>query len=429
MNGIPGEMRHGICCRCCSLESQKKVDTICNRSKNRILSTYTVRKTAAVFLTIVLMLVNAFCVFGQSQTDVRETVIFSSKERGYKDPGTETRTFELQRTGEITVSGTQFFYVKAETDDQDQLIVSMSLRPGLDEGKYEEYVEVSVADDKVYSAMLIFEVVEIKWPKMITELNIEFQEIEAGYVCTGLYKTDLIDYTGDSEAVCIWTCVDDDRKLRNGVDFFESGKTYQVTIGPFVGDGRYYFEDVFSASVNGKNADISMNSGDKKCTVVCKFGPLKEKTVYIPKVSLEIRPPAEGTTQFPRISVLGGKGYSVSTEPGALKVFTKIGTSTTRIVEGEIFRSDLRYVAEIRLMTDKNDYRFSEECTAEVNGETAEVVLNEDGTCTVKCEFSPEENRKADGEELPRKQMMTLLTAAVCILIATFIALVLLGKD
>jgi len=55
--------------------------------------------------------------------------------------------------------------------------------------------------------------------------------------------------------------------------------------------------------------------------------------------------------------------------------------------------------------------------------------LNEDGSCTVKCEFSPEENRKADEKELPRKQMMTLLTAAVCILTATFIALVLLGKD
>ena len=382
-----------------------------------------------VFLTVFFMLLSVFPALAQSETDTRETVIFKSRERGYKDGGAETRIFEVSSTGELMVSRTQYFHVDAQFGEGNELTITMFPRTGLDEGSYEEYVEVKVSGDKVYSAMLLFEVTEITWPKMITSLDVEFQEIEAGYVCTGQFRTDLTDYTGADGAVCIWTCVDDNRTLKNGVDIFESGKTYQVTIGPFVEDGRYYFKDVFTASVNGKKADISMNSGDKKCTVVCKFGPLKAKTVYISRVSLEIKPPVSGTSQFPRVSVQAGKGYSVSTEEGALRVFTTIGSLSTETAEGEIFRSDLRYTAEITLVTDVSDYRFSDDCTAEVNGEPVGLTLNENGSCTVKCSFVPEEAGRTDTEEIPRKEILTLTLAAVFILAVTVTALMLLGKD
>ena len=388
-----------------------------------------VRKTAAVFLTVLIMLTNAFAVTADDETDVRETVIFQSRERGYKDGGAETRIFEIQAEGEIMVSGTQYFHIDAVKDEENRLTVTMFPRTGLEEGKYEEYVEVKIDRSKVYSAMLIFEVTEIKWPKMIKNLDIEFQEIEAGYVCTGNFRVDLTDYTGGEDAVVIWTCVDDNRNLTNGVDFFESGKTYQVTVGPFVGDGRYYFQDVFTATVNGRKADINMNSSDKKCTVLCKFGPLEQKAVPISKVSLEIKPPVSGSSQFPRISVLGSRGYSVSTEEGALRVFTVMGDSTAETAEGEVFRADLSYIAEITLVTDSKDYIFSDDCAAEVNGEPAEILLNENGSCTVKYSFRPEEAGKTDEDTVPGKQILTLVLAALVILAVTVTALMMVGKD
>ena len=388
-----------------------------------------VRKTAAVFLTVLIMLTNAFAVTAEDETDVRETVIFQSRERGYKDGGAETRIFEIQAEGEIMVSGTQYFHIDAVKDEENRLTVTMFPRTGLEEGKYEEYVEVKIDRSKVYSAMLIFEVTEIKWPKMIKNLDIEFQEIEAGYVCTGNFRVDLTDYTGGEDAVVIWTCVDDNRNLTNGVDFFESGKTYQVTVGPFVGDGRYYFQDVFTATVNGRKADINMNSSDKKCTVLCKFGPLEQKAVPISKVSLEIKPPVSGSSQFPRISVLGSRGYSVSTEEGALRVFTVMGDSSAETAEGEVFRADLSYIAEITLVTDSKDYIFSDDCAAEVNGEPAEILLNENGSCTVKYSFRPEEAGKTDEDTVPGKQILTLVLAALVILAVTVTALMMVGKD
>jgi uncharacterized repeat protein (TIGR02543 family) len=149
---------------------------------------------------------------------------------------------------------------------------------------------------------------------------------------------------------------------------FEFNKEYTATVTLTAGDG-YVFTSGTTATVNGNTAtDVSLN-GDGTLTVTYTFPATAIETIDSIAITEIDVPAAEGTP---------GTTASVSEGAAVSDIAWDPDDST--------FGYDTEYTLSVTL-TAEPGYAFAENVTATINGKTAQVARNDDGTVTVSYKF------------------------------------------
>jgi len=390
--------------------------------------TYKRKRSAVALLALIIMLMLPASVFAETGSSAEE-IVFDTEEVGYYSVQEITRTVTSVPQGSIEISSMEWFTASASLNEEGSLLVSMSPRKGLPEGNYEEELVIRSGRREVFRAQMSFEVTEIKWPKMIKNLDIRVQDVEAGYVCSGSFTVQLYGYDSSQDGEVRWMCIEDSRTLRNGKDLFEAGKTYQASVDISADDGHYYFKDAFEATINGKYADISMEPGARRCTLTCQFGPLVKKNIAVYDVSLRFRIPKAGDSDLPEVHYQQGRGYCIAAVEEPVSFYKESGGELVRVDSGTRFLRGVRYVmrADVQLVDDQ--YEWYEDLKAHVNGEDASISLSEDGLVRVEYQFYAETEETTEHENTRRKDFSILVIAAVVIMIGVVFALLYIGRD
>ncbi len=151
---------------------------------------------------------------------------------------------------------------------------------------------------------------------------------------------------------------------------FKAGEAYTASAVVTAKDG-YNFTANTAAKINGKTATVVLNN-DGTLTVSYTFDalPLTEIT----SVALNVTAPALGKTpNTTATTVPASANYTVS--------------AVTWSPADAQFKAGEAYTASA-VVTAKDGYNFTANTAAKINGKTATVVLNNDGTLTVSYTFS-----------------------------------------